>query len=394
MRASFIREQMAVFEPEGVNTFSLDAVQLTVFPRSLPPGTKPPLGPLAHMIEALPALGTLKKLDCLRVEMEHVGLKQLLALGTYGGTDRCISSIVKASVSRRLRARLTAAEYSEVSTGPGARDDNYVDPAYLAPGIDLHAEALCELLALASDARKHYIAAVAAVFGFKLDPIHVGVTVAQVELTWDRVCQLAAAVPTMMWPAWRDAFYGANRSVREVEATEHRETYAAAGVRVLRADGVKGDGAKLYAKHNHLLRFEAELTGPRASEVLGHAVQLGSIEQLRSDLEPLAIEPYQRLLRAQANLTASMPVVGDVVNAFFECGVPRKVKPILDRLLAGGHFHHEREEHYDELRRMKARGLVYHLARGYWAPTPAVARAFAFIQWRERRAVPDGEAAR
>jgi hypothetical protein len=261
----------------------------------------------------------------------------------------------------------------------------------------MHAESGQELERLLGEARVAYVEAVAGQFGVRLDAARVRVSVTRIELTWDVPCAIARVAPTLFWPAWQDAVLGAGVGpglfdaddepvrVRRTEATEHREREAAAGTGVLRADPAKGDGAKLYVKHDRLLRFEAELTGPRIRKLLGRGLRLDAPAALRSDLETLGARSYRLVLAAQASLTCEEFLsLGDLFDGLASAGTARKVKPIVEAFAAGSKFHNPGERWSAELGRLRRRGWAVHLGRGYWTAAGALARTLRRIRYVER----------
>ncbi len=312
------------------------------------------------------------------------------ALG-YGGKLACT---FKTNILRRTRDRLTrSGRYHDRTAAVEARPDNFLDPSGFIGPVDPHHECLLDLWGVFGEVRSVFATVFEDVFG--VSPGDVSITITQIELTWDRPCAIAQAAPTLWWPAWRDAFAGAGIGPVGPDGgpstawlkgtTEHREVFAARGPAVLHAQDVKGDGAKLYAKHYKLLRYEAELTRRRMAHVLGRPLLLDSLAALRGDLERLAHERYARLLAAQELLTSRQVIdLPRLIERFMEAGRPHKVGPIIEALWGGASFHNRDERHSVELRRLEKASLVRHLGGGQWGPGPALARTLHIAQYFAR----------
>lgn len=398
-----VRALLAVFDPAAAASFALDSVELLLSPRagSVKSAVRStPAGPFVPSETAIGSLGEGEKAERVRgqcyLTIRRGDLVFRQSLGAYrGGDGRLIYSFAKVNILRRVRDWLASiGHYTARISKRGGEAGNFIDPAHLAPGVDLHAEALTEVWDAIDDAKAAYAENVAELFGLALAPADVHATLHQVELTWDAPCRVARAAPTIFWPAWRSAFRGGGRvagfsgdvlTVAERGATEARESKAPAGTTVLRADAAKGGGCKLYVKTGHTLRFEAEFTGERAEAILGRAVNLASPAKLRADLETLAIKPYSALLAAQEALASPDVLdIAEVITGFHEAGSARKVATIVRAFAAGAHFLNERRAHEKELTRLAKAGWAKHLGRGEWAPTPTLAATFAFLNYRSR----------
>jgi hypothetical protein len=386
-----VNDLVAVFPPDGARTFVMDAVQLTIRPTRLPAGLSARPRPSAEGMATLKAEKRIvwrdgSPLAALDVE----GFSQVhLAMGGGGN----LSGTMKTNALRRTRQRLIAAgRYADAIAVPEARPDNFLDEAGFIGPVDAHEESLRDLWAILAEVRAVYRKGFEGIYG--VPPGETSTTITQVELTWDRRCKVAQAAPTLWWPAWRDAFVGAGLGVDPEEerprawsrgSTEHRETFAVRGSAVLHASDVKGDGAKLYAKHYRLLRYESELTRERMTDVLGRPLRLDTMAALRSDLETLAVPRYARVLAAQESLTAkrvmNLPVL---LRVFMDAGITRKVVPIFEALWSGATFHNRDERHSKELRRLADAGAVVYLGGGHWGPGPLLVRTSHIAQFFAR----------
>jgi hypothetical protein len=391
-----IWKQVAVFPPDGALDFILDGVQFNVIPL-LPAGSHPPYTPLRRAIEDLRARGAIERPRGVPVAMARAGdLAITLRLGSYGGGDeKRISALASFVLTRRLRDRLVReGMYPARHTPAGARGDNVIDPSAVAPGADLHALAMQELWVAMEDARRAYIALVAEVFGLALPGARV--TLSQFELTWDAPCQIARCVPAAWRDAWDSAFVGAAVGVGLVRdddpvradlapAVYHREPGAARGTKVLRLNGRRGACAKLYAKADGLVRFEAELTGKRARKMLGRAVRVDGLAALRADLETLGKKSWRALLKAQEFLADRRVLdLAELFDGFASAGSRGKVRPILQALAQGQPFHNRGGKWSLPLKKLRVRGWMRHDGSGYWVAAPTVARTLSLFRTRSR----------
>lgn len=389
-RSRFFRNA-AAFPRDGHLRFAIDRVSVTCYLK--PPWYKLPLRLTDEADEELNRAKAIKHREGRKVAM--VGPKLTVVIGGV----RSRSGLFVDNVMRRLRRRLIEdGRYPAGIKTPGARDDNFVDPAHLAAGVDLHAESISELMSIIENARAAYAMAVAKLFGVATSPEDVQASVTQIELNWDVRSDLAQALSTLWWRAWRDACVGASIGVgqqrehderlraRRTEATEHREADAMIGSGVLRADAAVGGGYKLYAKHDRLVRFEAELTAGRVEKLLGRRLRVDSAEHLRADLETLGQRAYGTILRAQDNLVCEQVMsITELIAAFAPPGDASKLRPLLEALEAGLKFHHAGRTHERLLPRLRDQGLVQHLGRGIWAPTPMLSRTFGLAQYLRTR---------
>jgi hypothetical protein len=383
---------VGVFPADGALRFAVDAVHLTIKPSRLP---------AILSLRPRPSPGAIARLESERrvvrrngdrlakFEVEGFTLVQQ-ALG-YGGNFSCT---LKTNVLRRTRNRLIASgRYRDRIAATEARPDNFLDESGFLGPVDPHKECLADLWAVLGEVRSVYAKVFEEVFG--VPPGETAITITQIELTWDRRCQVAQAAPTLWWPSWRDAFLGAGIGPVGAEegaptawvrgTTEHREVFAARGPGVLHALDVKGDGAKLYAKHYKLLRYEAELTWKRMTDVRGRPLRLDSLESLRADLEELAAPRYGRILAAQELLTAKNVLnASALLRVFMVAGQSAKMSPILDAFWSGATFHNRDERHSKELRRLADAEAAVYLGGGQWGPGPLLARTFHALQYLAR----------
>lgn len=309
--------------------------------------------------------------------------------------DGSITGYRRDNVLRRIRTRfIKDGRYPANAKSPGARSDNFLDAAHLPPRIDLHAECLAELITVVDDARAAYQEAIWSLFGLTASPRDITVSISAIELCWDVPSLSAMSAATLWAPAWRDANRGASIGVgkpaldhealpsRRVEATDHRETDAINGTGVLRADAADGGGLKLYAKHDRLLRFEAEFSRKRTSKLLGHRIRVDTSEHLASDLERLAEGAYRRLLAAQANLTCRRTLsLAGLIAAFLPSGDGERIRSLIEAFESGHKFHHVGRTHERILNRLKSAGLVEYLGRGVWAPMSVLHTTFKRVQY-------------
>ena len=369
----------AVFSKAGHNHFAIDRVELLLSPAL--PRWHTRRWSLTDEGRAMRSKGVTRLGGCLAVQLpskEDVTVQQFL--GRDGRSDGSVACLYKTNVMRRLRRRLTeSSQHRREDRAFGARSDNYIAPTRLPPGSDIHVEAIKELVTIIAEAKEQYTANIANVFGDALPPDKVHVTISKIELTWDVPTTLARGAATIWWPVWRDGFVGSGRGLglddsdpvrlRRTAATERREVDAMGGSGVLRADGPKGGGVKLYPKHERLLRFEAEFTSERARTVLGHPVRLDKI-RLARDLGRLAVGPYNALLAAQDNLLCTKVLsLTKLIGAFHPSKGWDKLRPIIEALEGGEVFHNPGERYSDVLAALRKKGLVKYLGGGDWGPT-------------------------
>ncbi|WP_242360060.1 hypothetical protein [Anaeromyxobacter sp. SG17] len=297
------------------------------------------------------------------------------------------------NIMRRLRARLIRDGLLPANLRfDGAHDDNFVEPTRVQPGVDLHALALAEFMTALTEAQRAYTETVLDWFGLALPGTRAGVV--SVELNWDVPCDVARHVPTGWWKPWSTGLVGAARRigafddedeprVRTRAAVFRREPGAARGSTTLRADSTKGTGAKLYVKHNRLVRAEVTYQGRSARRILRHSIQTGTVEALESDLVCLARRFYEALLEAQQVLT-DRPVLefAAIHRAFHRAGSWRKVGHIVEALSAGEAFHNAAGRFSSPLVNLRKLGLVEYHGGGLWKATPELARAFALYRSR------------
>jgi hypothetical protein len=390
-----VNDLVAVFPADGALAFVIDAIQFTISPDRLPAGLTRRSRPSRPVQDRLKGEGRLvwpggKRIASFGDEFRDEGFTQVhQALG-----EGNFSCTFKTNVQRRTRQRLIATgRYRDRIAVPEARPDNFLDESGFLGAVDPHEECLLDLCALLGEVRRIYGEVFAEVFG--VAPGESTTTITQIELTWDRRCGVAQAAPTLWWPSWRDTFVGAGIGPVEAEedrptawirgTTEYREVYAARGPAVLHALDVRGDRAKLYAKHYKLLRYEAQLTRERMYEVLGRPLRLDSAESLRADLETLAAPRYARLLAAQKSLTVTGVLnLPALLHVLADAGEPRKVFPILEALWAGSTFHNRDERHSKELGRLVAAGAAVRIGKGQYAPGPLLTRTLHLAQFFAR----------
>lgn len=382
----------AAFSPDAHAQFTIDRVSVSC---SLPWFLRKRLRVRQEVWETLENKKAIKRVDNRLVVVMDPHFT--VGVGRGFGVDGAGTGLVTDNVMRRLRGRLVAGgHYPAGEKAPGARGDNFVDPAHLADGVDLHAEAIAELADVVAEAQVAYAEAVRDLFGRQVDPAAVEVAIAQIELNWDVSSPLALAVSSLWWPSWRDACRGAGLGLDGgdderlgagwKEATEQRELDAMVGTGVLQARATKGCGYKLYAKHDRLMRFEATFTGDRAQRILGHGVRLLDREALLVDLERLGQRAYRTIMRAQDNLTCELVMsLVDMIVAFQPPAEGRKLRAILAAFEAGQKFQHTGRSHERLLARMREHGLAQHLERGLWAPTPVLNRSFRMAQYLRAR---------
>jgi hypothetical protein len=372
------RKLLAVFEKGGSCTFAIDAVQVVVRPIELGPDLHIPF---RYNNDALASLKAKMKRDKgefiasfrLGEVPVRLALTQHNIAATFGPT----------SMLRRVRYDLIRdGLYPGGRRSEEARNDNYVDQTLLRGPVDLHTASIAKVRTFLEESRGAYIDLCRRVFGAA--PAAVAKSIAQIELTWDRPTSIAKAAPTLCLPAWRDSWPGAAWMDK---APEYRETHAVRGAGVLRADDIKGQGKKLYPKTTALLRFEAELTRDRMTTLLKRPLSLESHGLLQADLESLAEEPYQGLLRAQRLLTTDTVLdVPELFEVFASAGKWSKVKPIFRAFWSGAEFHNVGEHWGKELTRLRKRDAAEYIGKGVWGPGLLVARFFHLAQFFARHA--------
>jgi hypothetical protein len=266
---------------------------------------------------------------------------------------------------RSLRGRLVReGRYPSKGKFSGVNGDNFIDPSALAPGVNLHREAMLEAYRLVEIAPRAYQILVKGIFGFDLPDDLIGISISGIELSWDVRSPAARGACRVFWPAWRDSFPKPSCARMDEQAA------------TLRAEFGRGEWAKLYKKHDELVRFEAVFNRSAASRRLRHAIRLGSVDDFASDLEALAGRPYERLVHAQENLVCEPTRdLAWVAGEFADCGRGHKIEPILRAFLHGEAFHHVGGRHERELKRLKERRHVRLVSRGRWRPAGALHRA-------------------
>jgi hypothetical protein len=401
---SDLRSLMACFDPRGAAAFGIDQVQLRLSPREglIAEGSRSPTPAATTRLNSSKTVT--RQPRCWAETYSYPHLTVLQRLGSYRGGNGDLFAFVKVNPLRNLRARLISdGTLHDRHLKPSHQLSNFVPPDAV-PGIDFHTKCLDELWSAFDEAREAYREVFADVFGRGLETDEISIAISQVELTWDRPCMIGrfAVGSGAMWAAWRDAHRGAAEgvghddegsggawSLTRQEATELREAQAAPGAMVLRANGLKGDCAKLYAKTHHHLRFEAELTAKRASKILGHRIGTDSLVNLTADLERLAKRPYERLLQTQANLTSPVLNLAELVLRFLPPRRSHAVERLLTALLSGGKFKHQNGAFEDLLGRLKKSGTAKHRGSGYWALAGEASRTVQqlgqYLEWRARR---------
>lgn len=395
-----LKASLAVFPLDGAALFAIDALRINVYPRHLPAaGLKAPSPSALEKFRR--ARGLAHDRAGNRVVLArrgHAGVKLYLG-ATAGGERRRFSATMDFNILSWLREEYEAAGVLRaLARDVGSRPpENLVDPARLLKPVNVHADALALVAVAVDEARAVYAGLMEEFWGWRPAPSDVGVSLNQVELTWDVACRYADLIPTQWWPAWRSAFRGAGRrsgffdadNAAAVEASESIEPGAVQGTPVfrtgyregIRADTARGNGAKLYVKDARVVRFEAEFTGDRARRLLGHSVRLGEGgTRLGEDLERLAAPVYRRLLEAQETLTAPVLDFAQLIEDLMGPRFAPTVAPIVRRLLAGHKFHNVGERCTLQLHRLRRLGYVRHLGRGDWAATPKLARTFDLLR--------------
>jgi hypothetical protein len=158
------------------------------------------------------------------------------------------------------------------------------------------------------------------------------------------------------------------------------------GTGVLRADAAHGGGLKLYAKHDHLLRFEGEFTNKRISKLIGHRIRVENPERMAEDLARLGHGAYCRLLDAQSNLSCGRVLsLGELIAAFLPDEEGWKIQRLVETFEAGQKFHHVGRTHERSLARLKHRGLVAYRGGGMWAPTAQLHATLKLVQFLRNR---------
>jgi hypothetical protein len=387
-------KQVSAFPLEGHGSFGIDRVGISCYLDGHRWRSRK-VRLLREARERLQAQGAIKRLDGRLVAQLTPAFT--ISLGHEPGADGSCTGFLKSNVMRRVRSRLVdEGRYPSVVKVPGARDDNFIEPGKLAGDADVHAEALAELRSLLDEARAQYQEALR-LFDVLASPHDIRVSIATIELCWDVQSKLALAASTLWWPAWRDAHRGAAIGVgqsgkkdilraRRTEATERREGDAMIGTGVLRADAAHGGGLKLYAKHDHLLRFEAEFTNDRISKLIGRRIRVGDPQHMADDLAQLGRGAYRRLLDAQSNLSCDRVLsVGELIAAFMPDEEGKKIQCLVEAFEAGQKFHHTGRTHERPLARLKRRGFVAYRGAGTWAPTAELHATFKLLQFLRTR---------
>ncbi|MGQ0507970.1 MAG: hypothetical protein ACT4TC_21920 [Myxococcaceae bacterium] len=423
------RHLVAVFKESFLEEVLVDAVWLTVKPVALPAPLTFPLKPSEAIVAKLNADGLLKNIRGRRMAQlpwdPHASAPTETAspekeedlrsncsvltqsLGDVSGRGNRVGASVHTNILRRVRDRLTAeGKYFEPSLAPGATSANYVDRRYLATGIDLHRECLSELLALVKEVRTAYIYWFERIFGVPLSPDQVRVSVQKIELTFDVHSEIARHAITEFLHPWLETFVGAgiktgffNRRGEKrpsmMKATGYENTFAVRGTGVLfaRAHGKRRQSAKLYVKHDRLIRFEATYWRKRAWRVMrqrnknrrGAAIRLDTFTGLESDLRVLAEAPYRTLLATQEALVCDAPLdFPDLIARILPKGSAKVVK-IIRALYGGGPFHNKGEAYTKQLDRLRAANVVGKPKHGgEYQAVEEVKRTFELIRWRLR----------
>ena len=388
-----VLRQVAVFAPDGHTRFGIDRVSIACYLVRSRHARYLRLLPEAH--ERLAKQKAIKRINGRLVAQLTPTFS--VALGHEVGADGSCTGFWNTNVMTRLRERLVAeGHYTAEIKIPGAREQNFIEPSALAAHVDVHLEAMLELHTMVNEAVSAYRDALHDHFGVFTTRLDVRASISTIELCWDVPCKTALAASTLWGPAWRDAHRGATSGVgkpsseplrsRRTEATHHRETDAMHGTGVLRADAARGGGMKLYAKHDQLLRFEAEFSNDRVSKLIGRRVRVGNAQHMAEDLERLGRGAYERLLVAQSNLLCGRVLsVAELIAAFVPQRESVKIQRLVETFEAGQKFHHSGRTHERQLAHLKRRGLVEYLGSGIWAPRAELHATFKLLQFLRTR---------
>jgi hypothetical protein len=417
-------QSVSPFPPMANGNPSIDAVLLTFYPTGAPSKGasrlsrrfKPTPKGLTALVE-IKALKNLKTRGPAVIREDGKALRLDLG-GHQGGDARSCRGSVRVNVLRSVRQRLLGVG-SRAFEGGAREVPNFINPEDVPPGVDLSRECQKELLLIVSEERDRWARWVERVFGFRFLSAQVGASISQIELCLDAPCAVARHVPTAWEKVWRDTFVGSSvvasftsedgdqlPGVAKREATLRKDPDALPGSLVLamsypgpqrfdfppvlRRDQIRGEEAKLYVKHSHLVRAEVRYSGGRIRTLLKRSLRLDSTEVLAKDLNILWRRFYGPLLEAQSALTVD---VAFSLTNFFKLFFPgkrfAKRLQILEAFEAGGKFKNTAQEYQRELTDLRRVGVAEYRASGrVWAPTASFMPALHFLQ-RRGRAIAD-----
>jgi hypothetical protein len=243
--------------------------------------------------------------------------------------------------------------------------DNYLDPR-VVPAEIAHSECLDALDAVVHRERRDYTQIVSGLFGVDLGEGDVAVTVNSIELAWDVLVPYHAhLVPTFLAKAWKRRLNDGRRVFWLDEVSE-------GGDGVLKAQDGQGLVLKMYAKTADVARFEVQLTGKRARELVGRRLapddRVGFVDVLKA----IAAQVFPRILAVQAEAVA--PPVVPVQEVFTLLSRDPVDRYIVGALLAGNRVKSRGQSDYRRFVWLRGAGIVVRgPGKGWWSGTPALA---------------------
>ncbi len=298
-----------------------------------------------------------------------------VSLGHDAGGDGSCTGFWNANVITRVRERLVAEDRYPVAVKvSGARAKNFIEPSKVAADVDVPAESRRELLTMLERGSCSLSRRIArSVRGVRVIERHPGIDREHRAVLGRPDQTRARGVYPVGASVEEDAHRGATIAAALVNPrpsdcvlngvrrpTAARSTLYERHRRVLRADAAaRGGGMKLYAKHDRLLRFEAEFSNDRISKLIGRRIRVDDASEMTNDLERLGRGAYARLLVAQSNLQCDQVLsIGELVASFLPDSLGAKVQTLVETFAGGQKFHHTGRSHERELARLKRRGLV------------------------------------
>lgn len=393
-RSSIVRG-VACFPGDGAASFAIDDFKLSLSPRDR--GLRTRLARQHLVIDPLKIRDTiaLGLDDPAKVRVVRPGGEACLgweaggayfqqALGAAFGA-RSTTLVVGWNPLRAVRSVLSAEDKRPLDPAV----TNYIDPR-VVPADEVKKRCLGAVAAFLTRIRGEYVRIIEKLFGVRIAPEDVLVSVNVIELAWDVYSPfLAQQVPSFLAPSWKLRLPEGRRVFRVVSVTESGdgaleavgrvsepdeadEGVAAGRGGVLKGRDKKGLILKLYAKTLHVARFELQLSGKSARSFLGRALDPASEESFADQLETIATVTYPRILAVQAE-AASSPVVSVMELIAGLCG-DESASYVLGALLANGRVKNRGQQDYRRLLRLRARGFVKPgPGKGWWSCTDALA---------------------
>lgn len=356
MKAPTLKRKLCVFGDDGAKTVTIDKITFVLSPtHALVPRERLDTARLAEarrcLAEAHGArLDRVSYRRCLVWDeaMPSLSVQQYVADWLPGDRRRSVAQIVAANPLRAL-----AREYEEQGRTPRRLrwdPDNVVLPHCVAPA-EVSQAVFSFMRELSTTRVDAYCAAYEALVGRPLPRDQVRVSVPEIELTWDRTCEVAGYAPDAFWKPWRVRLNGA--------------TFHAHGPYITAA-AAKGERYKLYAKSPRVLRFEVRLSRARIRRLLGHSLDPLDPIGFEADIRRLAGRMYRRVQDIQEHVVPEHVVdPSGLIRALVKRRAPHVVR-VLEAFLVGGCFDKKADDESAGrvLRALRSENLVALLPHG------------------------------